>query len=146
MIHAPGSWSCPVRSPMNLELHSFDILTTQDLTHQHSDRLLVENGKLVFVTVLLSHVDLPLIALLFSSREVYLSRAKNTSVIWTMRSYGRIEEVELLQCSHARGELATSGGLDTPGFYRRESSSLERTAQTMRGSNSDIRGLSRCQT
>src|SRR5579864_3945007 len=66
MIHAPGSWSCPVRSPMNLELQQFDILTTQDLTHQHFDRLLVENGKLVFVPVLLSHVDLPLIALLVS--------------------------------------------------------------------------------
>ena len=43
---------------MDLELQKFDILTTQDLPHQHADRLLVENGKLVLVTALLSHVDL----------------------------------------------------------------------------------------
>src|SRR5579872_6448157 len=42
--------------------------------------------------------------------------------------------------------LPLLGGLDTPGFCRRDSSSRLRTARTMRGSNSDLRGLRRCQT
>src|SRR6266566_861856 len=84
-IHAPGRWPIPASNLVNLPLQQLSLLITENLTHEYRNRLLVENGDLLFPNSLLAHRNL--LEEFLSSRQAYLSKAKNTSVIGTMRSH-----------------------------------------------------------